>query len=207
MPHPFHGLCDGLLVQNAACSKLHIHPKPLLNKALQNLDLHLSHDLYLYLPCGLVPADAQLRLFLFQGLHVQKHLVDVAVCRKDHLVRQDRLQKRYVQTFLSPQSLAGKGLCRPRDRAHRSGLCLRNWLKLGSGVNADLIHLLPGTALLGPQLLFDLQAPSGYFHMGETVSLGISGYLKNPCGKFIPVNRRLTVPLNPFQQFPYPVLP
>ena len=68
MPHALYGLRDRLFVYNTACIQADIHTKTLCHQTPQHLDLHLAHNLHLYLLCLLIPGNVNLRLLLLKLL-------------------------------------------------------------------------------------------------------------------------------------------
>ena len=47
MSHTFHGLGDGLLIQNTARAKGYFQPEPLCQQAAQHFQLYLTHQLHM----------------------------------------------------------------------------------------------------------------------------------------------------------------
>ena len=63
-----HRPCQRLFIQNAALAERHGQPEPFLQDRLQNFQLHLAHQLDVYLAQVIPPVDVQLRVLALQRL-------------------------------------------------------------------------------------------------------------------------------------------
>ena len=64
MPHPLHGIFDGLPVVDFGVCQLHLQGKPLMNQAFEDFLLDFSHNLGVNLPR--LPQNVKRRVLLFQ---------------------------------------------------------------------------------------------------------------------------------------------
>ena len=67
MSHSFHRFCNGFFVDNASCTEFHCYMKTVPDQFLEDLDLHLSHQLCMDLAKLAVPQNMKFR-FLFLKL-------------------------------------------------------------------------------------------------------------------------------------------
>ena len=68
--YAFHGLGDGLLIQNAARTKGYFQPEPLRQQAAQHFQLYLAHQLHMNFAQCLVPHHMELGFFLLQQVQL-----------------------------------------------------------------------------------------------------------------------------------------
>ena len=65
MTDSLNSILHSFLVNNGTRSKKGFHAKALTNQALQNFDLHLTHDLRMDFREALIPDNVELRDFFF----------------------------------------------------------------------------------------------------------------------------------------------
>ncbi len=188
----FHGSRDRFLIHDTSGPEFHIDAEPFLYHALQDLDLHLPHDLGLDLSRSLIPGDPQHRLLFLQLAQLRQHPVDITARGQQHLIGEHRLeQRRLLPTLrLRSQCLSSIGTRRPRHRADdpRTGLVHRFIFR--AGIDADLIDLFPRFRRTGPlsgaakrKDIFHPQDPARDLHMRQPAALPVARYLENTRAK------------------------
>src|SRR5665648_12752 len=94
VPYPFHDISKGLLVNNPSCIEGYTHTKTTLDKALQNLNLDLSHNPRLNFLQLLIPDNMKFRLFFFKLAELRKHYSWVTTFGQNNLIGQHGFQYR-----------------------------------------------------------------------------------------------------------------
>ena len=123
MSHSLHRLQNRLLIHNVPCAKFHRKAISLPDQCLQNINLHVAHDLGLDFSCRFLPQDMKLRLLLFQLAQIPQTFMDIFPLRQKDPIRQNRLQNRKFRGRLFPQPLTCPGRYKSRHRTY--GSCLR----------------------------------------------------------------------------------
>ena len=120
-----------------------------------------------------------------------------------HLIGEHRLQGGGQGLRLRPQALPGRGGAQAGDGAHRARRRLVHRLKLGAGVDAELIRLfLPAGAGQGG---LDLQRAAGDLHPGEPRPLAVPGDLEHPGGEVGAVLGPGGIVLQPLEKLRHPL--
>lgn len=112
---PDHRLGDGLLIDDAAGAEGHHQAKPLPDQPLQNLQLHLAHQLDVDSRRASFQTDVELGIFLLQLAQLPQGRVGVRSLRQTQLIDKIRFSTGAVQ----PLSLQGPPPHRPAQPRHR----------------------------------------------------------------------------------------
>ena len=174
---------DGLPVDDAALSKGHLHPEPVLDQAGQHLQLDLPHQLEVDLPQGLAPHHPELGVLLLQLAQVGEHGVGVTALGQQHLIGEHRLQLGRPGGGLRPQRVPRAGAAQAGDGAHRAGGGLVQRPVFRAGVDPELADLLlPAPLPAAGQGVPHPEGPAGDLQIGEPV-VAVPGHLEHPGGK------------------------
>ena len=143
-----HRGSDRLPVADSAAAKGHFHAKPLLDQALENLQLYLSHQLHMDFPSPLVPEKVQLGIFFLQLPQTAQGCIGVRTVGQPYLISQNWLQYWPLPIGFKAQPVSRAGMAQPgygTDSARRS---LLHRVELGAGVYPQLVCFFrPGTLL------------------------------------------------------------
>ena len=188
MPHPLHGIFDGLPVVDFGVCQLHLQRKPLGNQAFEDFLLDFSHDLGVNLPT--FPQDVKLGVLLFQLPQLGKDGHGVGTGGQGNPVGHDRLHQGRLPFRLCPQGLANPGLGQTGGGADLPREHLRHRREFLPGVNPQLLdfllYLIPLCRFIGKGGA-DGQRPAGDLQPGQAVALGVPGDFVDFCSKFLPV--------------------
>ena len=194
MSHSLHRPGNGLFVYDAAGIKGYFCSEPFQDHALENLHLHLSHNLHMNLLGSLAPYQMKLRYLLLQLSQLFIHHMDVALRGQNNPIGQHRFQQRKGAALLRSQPLTAAGFLQARHRAYRPRRSLLGQFISRSGIDSDLICLFLPDFLLSLavdpasfQNLLDFQASPRHLHPGKPGSLAVPGNLINSGSKFIAV--------------------
>ena len=209
MSHTFHGLGDGLLIQNAARAKGYLQPEPLGQQAAQHFQLHLAHQLHMNFAQRFVPHHMELRFFLLQPVQLAQRGVHICALRQQHLIAEHRFQHRHIAVPLCPKSCAG--LCMGQT-GHSAYLSRADGLGQGifcAGIQPQLVRLFcPRLAVrfAGEQSLY-LQLPAGDPQPCQAGALLVLRYLEHPCTKGVQRRGGAGVAVKPLQKCIHPIQP
>ena len=208
MPHSFHCSGDRLLVNDRRVSEIHAQPQPLPDHALQDLFLHLSHDLGRDLFFLLIIHEVQGRILLFQNREIPIGFEQVFTGRQDHFAAQNGLQKFFFRAGLCSDPLTDPCPGEAGHGAHFARHCLLSGLKFATRIKADLLHLLRHALIVGAVLKrsLDGEFSACQFHPCESCS-AISGDLEDLGAKLLPVSRRLDQHIKAFKELTHALLP
>ena len=207
MSDAFHRTCDRLFIDNAALTKRNVLLKPLFDQTLQNLNLHISHQLCMDLRALFFPYNMKLRFFLLQLTQFAKHLMGITLRRQFNFIGKYRLQQWDRAFFFYAQTFARKRMLQPGDRTDCPCLCLLHHLITCPGINTDLIDLFfPGLRLSSIvtftlQQHLDFQNAAAHFEISQAISLCIPCNLENSGCKLIPIFSFCRVSFHTFQKF------
>ena len=221
MADALHGVSNGLLVDDPGGSELDLHVEAVLDQALQDLPLDLTHDLDSDLLFLLIVGQAEHGILFLQGAQLSVGRVEVLSGRQDQPALHDRLQQTLglLPVRLGPQSHTGPGPCQPRDGDNDAGGSLLQGLILFPFVKAELGRLLglPFFIRALRNLLPGQKGAAGDLHPGKpragprSAACGsiaaLVGDLVDPGAESLPAGRLLGQCIHHSQQVVDPFLP
>ena len=178
-----HGGAYSLLIEDAALVEAELQAEAALYEALQDLELHLAHELQKGGAQALVPDDAQSRVLLLELAEPQEQGVDVRAPGRDDPVAQDRLERGGLGVRLEAQALARVGVRQAGEGADRPGLRGADELELRPGIEPELVCLAAPLAAgvgAGGELGLDFQLAARDLEPGEALPVLRAAYLEYP---------------------------
>ena len=139
VPDALDRLQDRLAVDDAALAERDREAEPVPDQALQNLQLHLAHELHADLPQPRVPRDVQQRVLLVEPPELQ--IGRLRVARHLDAVFEHRTQHGLLRFLFKAQARAGHRVGKARRGQHRPGLRRVRQRVFFPGIQAELVRL------------------------------------------------------------------
>ena len=161
-----HRLGDGLAVDDAALVKGHIHAEAFRDNAGEDFQLHLPHQLQVYLTEPFVPHHPKLRVLLLKLAQVAQHDMRVAPFRQAHAIAENRLEHRRQRTGFRAKTHTRTRVRESCHRTDHAALDALSRAEFFTRVDADAAHFfLPAAVLAARKLLAHGQRTAGDFEI------------------------------------------
>ena len=174
VPHALDGVCDGFLINDAALAEGDGKAEAVEDQPLQDLKLHLAHQLGVQLAGRLLPHDMEHRVLVLQLAQLRKNGVRVRALGQKNAVSEDALQHRPRAVRFRAEPLPGIGVRQARDRHDLAGLRRVERAEFRAGVKTELVGLAAGERHLRAQ------RSAGDFQVRQPRTLRVTGDLEHP---------------------------
>ena len=171
-----HGVGDGLAVGDASAVKTDLHVETFCHQILQDLGLHLPHQLHPDLFGLLIPENVKLGLLLLETPELRQHGGGIDPVRKQDAVAEYGGEQGHAGGLFRAETFPGAGLCEAGDRDDSAGRRFLQRRELLSVVVAELVRLL--TELRDHHLR--AEGTAGDLHPGQAGALFVPGDLEDP---------------------------
>ena len=192
---------DRLFINNGRLAKRYPKAQSLPDHPLQDLLLHLAHDLRGDLLFLLIVGEVEGRIFFLEGSQAPVGLEQVFAGRQKDCTAEDRLQELFRAACLCADSLSHSG---PGEAGHGAHFACDSFLPgliFTAGIEPDLFDLLGASLFIRAlgQRCFDRQSAAGELHPGQSCA-AVSCDLEDPGAECIAVNGRLDQRIQALQE-------